>query len=215
MKIGKLFQVLVPKDKKFFPLFEQSAENMVKSAMLLNQYFLTNDKIKQAELIIEIKKHESIGDGITHQIYEELNKTYITPFDREDIQHLAGKMDDVVDYINSACQMIKLYKPKSISDDYILLSELIVHAVREVKTAINELKHPKKSHQIKKSCVRINEIENKADDIYYNAISELFAKETDAIELIKIKEILGALELATDRAEDVSDVIKTIIVKLA
>lgn len=215
MGIGKIFQVLVPKDRKFQPLFEQAADNVVKAAVLLNQLFLCNDEEKKANIIKEIKKHEHIGDDLTHQIFEELNKTYITPFDREDIQRFTAKLDDVLDYINGSSQTIKLYKVSQNHAEFLELSELILQATREIKSAVIDLSSSKNVGNIKKSCIRINEIENLADDIYYKAISVLFQEQTNAIELLKIKEVLSTLELATDRAEDVSDVIKTIVIKLA
>lgn len=215
MGIGKVFQILVPKDKKFHPLFEQAADNVVKAAILLNQLFLSNEEEKKAQIIQEIKKHEHLGDDLTHQIFEELNKTFITPFDREDIQRFTAKLDDVLDYINGSSQIIKLYKLTKNLPEFLELSELILQATREIKTAVSDLSSTKNLANIKKSCIRINEIENQADDIYYNAISMLFQNQTDAIELLKVKEVLSTLELATDRAEDVSDVIKTIVIKLA
>lgn len=215
MEISKILQFLVPKDRKFFPLFEQAADNLVKSAILLNKMLMISNQEEREIAISDIKAHEKKGDNITHQIFEELNKTFITPFDREDIQGLTSSMDDVLDYINSSAQKIKLYKPNQICTEFIDMSDLIVQAAREIKTAIDCLHDLKDISTIKNSCIRINDIENQADEIYYHTISSLFRNETDAIELIKIKEIIQTLEKATDKAEDVADVLKTIVVKLA
>lgn len=215
MEINKIFMLLVPKDRKFFVLFEQAADNLVKTAVLLNKMLMISDEGQREIAIAEIKAYEKIGDDITHNIFEELNKTFITPFDREDIQGLTSSLDDVLDYINSSAQRIKLYKPKQISTEFIDMSDLIVQAAREIKTAIDCLHDLKNLTAIKNACIRINDIENQADEIYYHTISLLFRNETDAIELIKIKEIIQTLEKATDMAEDVSDVLKTIVVKLA
>jgi len=215
MRISRIFQVLVPKEKKFFPLFEADVENIVDAALLLNKLLLSTDPEMKEKYIAQIKDHEKKGDDITHQIFDELNKTFITPFDREDIYKLNSSLDDVLDYINGVALKIKMYKPKNIRPEFIELSELILFSCRELKNAITglrDLKHPQK---IKEHCIRINEIENQADDIYHYTISELFDKEKDAIELIKQYEIIQNLEKATDIAEDVSDVIKTIIVKIA
>jgi len=215
MNLSKIFQVLVPKDGKFYPLFEQSSDNIVKAAILLNKLMLTEEISKRDIVIKEIKEIESAGDNVTHIIFEELNKTLITPFDREDIHKLASSLDDVLDYINSSAVKIRLYKPVVLPEELAKMSELILRAARELNNAIIELKNLKNPHKIKEACIVINEIENQADDIYHNFISDMFEKETNAIELIKKKEIILSLEKATDKAEDVSDVLKSIIVKLA
>lgn len=215
MSLTKLFQILVPKDKKFFPLFEQDAENLVKAAVLLNKLFLVNDPSETELIIKKIKEHEKIGDDFTHKIFDELNRTFITPFDREDIYLLNSSLDDVLDYINSCAKKIQLYKPKTMLPHYLELSELILQGAREIRVGLSELKNIKNPQKIKQSCVRINEIENQADDIYHQAITDLYENEKDAIELIKKMDILAALEEATDKEEDISDVIKSIIIKMA
>lgn len=215
MKAARFLQYLVPKEKKFFPLFEESADNMVKASVLLNKLLLIDDANEKANITRQIKEYEDKGDHVAHTIYEELNRTFITPFDREDIHKLASSMDDVLDFINGCSQKIKLYKPKEISRYSVELSELIVQASREIETSIKELRNLKMPYKINDACIRINEIENQADDIYHHAISDFFETEKDAIELIKKNEIVQTLEKATDKAEDVSDVLKSIIVKIA
>lgn len=215
MDISKIMQFLIPKDKKFFPLFEQAADNLLKTAVLLNKMLLIQDAEQRDVIISEIREHEKIGDDITHNIFEELNKTFITPFDREDIHELTSSLDDVLDYINSSCQRIRLYKPKEISPEFIDMAELITQTCREIKIAISELSNLKNPKKINNACIRINDIENQADEVYYLAISSYFQEEKNAIELIKKKEIIQTLEKATDMAEDVSDVLRTILVKSA
>ena len=214
MGISKILNFLIPKEKKFYPMFEESAENLVKGAVLLNKYFLTSDKEEKEKIISSIKEHEKIGDDITHRIYDELNKTFITPFEREDINSLNGSIDDVLDLINTFSQKVRNLAPKSEPKCFLELSELILQASREIKKAIIELKNLKNPKKIMDSCIRINEIENQADEIYHTSLTILFRDEKDAIELIKIKEMLSSLEKATDKAEDVSDVLKSIIVKM-
>ena len=215
MSLSRIFKILVPKDTKFFTMFESAADNIVKAAVTLNQLLLIDDIDKRNTFIKQIKEYETVGDDITHKIFEELNRTFITPFDREDIQSLTSLLDDVIDYMNGTGQKIRLYKPKTLSPQLIEISDLILQAARQIQLAINELKNIKNPYKIKEACVKINEIENRADDVYHFGISELFQNEKDAIELIKQKDILSSLEKATDKAEDVADVIKTIIVKLA
>jgi uncharacterized protein len=215
MGINNFFQLLVPKDKKFIPLFEEAADNLVKGAQLLNKFFIVKDKTEKEVIITKVKEIENLGDDFTHKIYDLLNKTFITPFDREDINKLNASLDDVLDYIDMVTQGFRNHPPKTEPEAFLHLSELILQATREIKVAITELHNIKNPKKIMDSCIRINEIENRADDVYDNALTELFANEKDAIELIKIKEMLSALEEATDKAEDVSDVIKSILVKIA
>ena len=215
MKISKVFRALVPKDTKFLEMFENAADNIVKAAILLNQLMIVEEYEKKLAFVKQIKDCETAGDDITHNIFEELNRTFITPIDREDIQSLTSLLDDVLDYMNGTAQKIKLYKPKKFTPQFLEISDLILDASRQIQIAIIELKNIKNPHKIKEACVRINEIENQADDIYHLGISELFQNEKDAIELIKQKDILSTLEKATDKAEDVADVLKTIIVKIA
>jgi uncharacterized protein len=213
MSFSEVLGVLKPKERKFQPLFEASAENLVKAAIQLNKYFLIKDAEEKAKIIRLIKEYEKAGDEITVKLYHELNKTFITPFDREDINKLNGSLDDVMDLMNSFCQKMRNHPPKKESGNYLALSELILQATREIQTAIQELKNLKQPKKIMEACIRINEIENQADDIYHASLSELFENEIDAIELIKTKELLTVLEKATDKAEDVSDVLKSIIIK--
>jgi predicted phosphate transport protein (TIGR00153 family) len=215
MSFTSIFKFLVPKDKNFFPLFESNADLLVEAAILFNKMFMTSDISERVSLIIKIKEIEQNGDESTHKIFEELNKNFITPFDREDIHKLASSMDDVLDFINSASQRIRYYKPKDLGTEFVELSELILQTTREIHKAVVELKDLKNTNKIQQSCVRINDIENSADDIFYHSISRYYEFEKDPIEIIKKKEILGAMEEATDRAEDVADVLKSILVKNA
>jgi uncharacterized protein len=209
-----MISIFKPRERKFYALFEESADNLVKAAILLNKMFLVKDQQEKVKIITAIKEHEKAGDIITHNVYSELNKTFITPFDREDINKLNGSIDDVLDMMNSFCQKMRNHPPKNDSVYFLELSELIVHACREIKTAVLELKNLKHPQKIMAACIRINEIENQADDIFHTAMSSLFENEKNAVELIKIKDMLTVLEKATDRAEDVSDVLKSIIIKV-
>lgn len=216
MGINKVFQFFVPKEKKFFPLFESVANNLEKGAILLNKLLLlVENEEEKLSLVTQIKQCESAGDDLTHKIFDELNKTFITPFDREDIQELTSSLDDVLDFINSCAKKIELYQIHSLPKNTIEISEYIVQASRELKTAISELSNLKHPEVIKKTCIRLNEIENLVDDLYYMSISYLFENEKDPIQLIKQDAIISTLEKATDKAEDVADVLKSIIVKVA
>ncbi len=215
MSVNTFFQKLVPKDKKFFPLFESAAENILQAAVLLQKVFITEDRDQKEMLFREIKDLEVRGDDIAHHIFDEMDKTFVTPFDREDIHKLTSSLDNVLDFINGSSQRLRLYKPKSISDEFSLFPVIILNGCKEIKKAIFELRNMKKPQKINAACVKINELENQADDLYHQLISDLFENEKDAIELIKKKEVLQTMERATDRIEDVADSLKTILIKMA
>jgi predicted phosphate transport protein (TIGR00153 family) len=162
-----------------------------------------------------VEKLEHTGDEIAHEIFNELGKNFITPFDREDIHRLISCIDDVLDYTHGASKRMELYKITNITPEIIKLCELIQTCGAELHTAILELKNLKNLRKITDACVRINSIENHADDIFDNAVAKLFDEEKNAVELIKMKEILSALETATDKAEDCANVLESIIVKAA
>ena len=164
----------------------------------------------------KIKEQEKKGDALSVKIFDELNSTFITPFDREDIHHLADRLDDVTDYINSCAKRIVLYNPKQLPKEAIDLALLIKEGAVCIGKAVDELNVMKKnSKKIKEYCVELHNIENKADDVYENFLIQLFENEKDAVEIIKLKEIMYELEKATDAAEYVGKIIKTIIVKYA
>lgn len=214
MGINAFFQRLLPKDKKFFPMFESHAAVTVQAAIILSNLIEETQEEKIETLSREIKKLETDGDEIAHEVFDELDKTFITPFDREDIHKLISTLDDVLDIINGTSQRINLYRPKNLPPQFREFSLLIIRGCEEILKALRELKNLKKPDQISHSCIRINEIENMADDFYHAIISDLFKNESNAIELIKDKEILLNLEKTCDRIEDVADVLKTIIIKV-
>jgi predicted phosphate transport protein (TIGR00153 family) len=216
MSLNSIFQYFVPKDRKvFFPLFEQAAGNLVTMSNVLIEAVNTADLKKREELYNQIDKLENFGDELTHQIYQELSKNFITPFDREDITALTSAIDDVADYIQGSVNRMSLYKVEEISKPIIRLSELILAGSLEIDKAIKELSDLKNVRAIADCCIRINNIENQADDVFDRAVADLFLYEKDAINLIKYKEVLAALETATDMCEDVANVLETILVKNA
>lgn len=215
MSLNNLFQYFIPKDKKFFPLFEKSAENLIELANRLKESVNTDDMGRRKVLYKEIEDLEHVGDNITHQIYLELGKNFITPFDREDIHELASAVDDIADYIHGSANRMNLYQVIEMTDSIKELADLILEAVTVLAKAISELKNLKNIRTITDACIKINSIENKADYVFDKAVGDLFQYEKDAIRLIKYKEVLSALETATDMCEDVADVLETILVKNA
>ncbi len=215
MSLNSIFQYFVPKDKKFFPLFEQAGTNLIEMAKKLQEMVNTTDPARRVELNKILEDLEHHGDNITHQIHLELGKNFITPFDREDIHSLASSLDDVADFIYGASNRMELYKVMNPSTAMKEIADLIAEATVHVATALNELKDLKNIRKITDSCVRINSVENKADYIFDKAVGDLFEFEKDAITLIKNKEVLSAMEDATDKCEDVANVLESILVKNA
>lgn len=215
MKLDRIFQVLVPKDKKFYPLFCQASANLVECTRAFKDLLLATDDNSRNDLVKKVKKLEKAGDKITVSIFDELNSTFITPFDREDIHKLTNRIDTVVDLINTSARRIQLYKLYEIPDVFHKMADLLIAAADEINTVTLGLNDVHHIQQFKENCIRIGELENESDVLNYSFLSEIFDNETNAISLIKKRDILNSLEKAMDRCEDVSDVFLTIIVKYA
>lgn len=216
MNIDSILKMFVPKDHSFFPLFEHGADNLVQAATLLKELMSSAENIEHERLNREIKNLEHIGDEITDKTYEQLNKSFITPFDREDIHELTAHIDDVVDSINGISRRICLYKPKHLIPVYNGMADLIYQAAKEIETAVHCLKDPAKNKdKITKACENVTDIEHKADELYFVGAQELFEKEENTKELLKNNKILEILERCVDEEEDVTDILKAILIKLA
>ncbi|MBK0381437.1 DUF47 domain-containing protein [Pedobacter sp. SD-b] len=213
--MNNIFSYFIPKDRKFFPLFESASSNLVEMGILIKKLVNTDDLAIREPIHKEIEQLEHKGDEITHQIYLELSKTFITPFDREDIHTLATTIDDVADYIHGSSNRILLYNVNESTPAIKKLADLVAQACVDVDKAIKEIKNLKNIRVITDSCVRINSIENQADEVFDQAIGDLFDYEDDAKVIMKYKEVLNALEAATDMCEDVANVLETILVKNA
>lgn len=205
----------IPQDRMFFPLFDKAAANLAEGGKAIVQLVLATTPEEKTKWFREIERIEHVGDEITHEIFKELSKNFITPYDREDIHRLVSSIDDVLDYIHGSSKRMELYKLTVVTNDVVKLAELIQTGTEELRRAIFELKNMRKMRDITDSLVRINSIENHADDIFDNAVAKLFENEKDAIQIIKLKEVLSALETATDKCEDAANVIESIIVKMA
>ena len=213
MRLDNILSFLIPKDKKFFTLFAKSSENLVSIAKVFNELLNTPAPDKRIDLIKTIANLEHVGDNITHEIFTELSTNFITPFDREDIHYLASSLDDIVDYIHGSAKRLELYKIDEFTLEMRQLAEIIEQSAVEVHVAVSGLKGMSNIVRVKEALVKINSLENHADDVCDGAIASLFADEKDAIKLMKVKEILLNMETATDKCEDVANVIETILVK--
>jgi predicted phosphate transport protein (TIGR00153 family) len=203
----------IPREQAFFGLFEQSAQNMVKSAEKLQQMVGTCQNVP--ENVAEITELEHQGDLITHQIIAQLHRTFVTPFDREDIARLAQSLDDVTDFIHAAADAIFIYKVECPTPRAIELADIIVQAAVEVEKAMPQLRHRAQLGKILPTCVEINRLENAADRVFRAAMGELFDDDIDMASVIKWREIYEHMEAATDRCEDVANVLEGVALKHA
>lgn len=211
---NSLFEKFVPKETKFFPLLNEMADTILKASILIVECVQAQNHTEVVAIYKKVKEQERRGDILQGKIFEELNNTFITPFDREDINALSSRLDDVIDHVNSCAKRIMLYSPKSMPESAKLLAELVKESAEYLVKAINKLDILKKNpSNIREYCRKLHDIESKADDVYEHFLIDLFENEKDAIEVIKLKDILHELEKATDNQEAVGKIIKTIIVK--
>lgn len=215
MNLTQLVKYFVPKEKKFYAMFNAAADNSVLAADELKKLFLSSSESENAEIRQKIKQIERKGDEITNHLFDELNRTFITPFDREDIHELTSKLDDVVDLIYSVSGKVDIYKFTGFSGHMVEMSNLLYEGSLHLQHAVAGLENSRNAVKSLKSCKELRKMESKVDECYHNALSSLFLKEQNAIELIKHKDILQNIEKISNRMEDVSDVVKTIIVKYA
>lgn len=208
-------RLLAPKNKVFYELFEKSADNVNLMGNLLMQVINEQEFEKRQALILQMEDVEHANDELTHLLFTELGRNFITPFDREDIHYLASALDDVADFIFASAKKINFYRVDPSDTGIHKLAELITKSTHEVRKAVGELRNMKNMRVITESLVRINSLENEADDIFDMSIERLFAVEPDAKEVIKKREIYQVMETATDKCEDAANVIESIIVKYA
>ena len=203
----------IPREKKFFELLEADTANTIKTALALKEMINTWTNIEAK--VNQIDELEHAGDTITHRIFEQLHRTFVTPFDREDIAALAYTLDDVTDFIHGAAKAMFIYKVERPSQRAKELVDIIVEAAKEIEKAFSLLRHRSKLRQVLEHCVEINRLENTADKIFRTAMAELFEDTSDIAAIIKWREIYEHLESATDRCEDVANVLEGIALKHA
>jgi len=199
---------LIPRDNTFFEMFSQMSENLIAGARTLVGLF--TDYTDLDAKVAEIRRIERLGDEMTHAVLTKLNQSFITPFDREDIHQLTSSLDDVLDFINAACARIIMYRITNPPPVALELARIILLQSQELQRALSLLR---KNGDILTHCVEINRLENEADVVSRAAIGQLFDQEKDPITLLKGKELIEFLELATDKAEDVANVLETVVLK--
>ncbi|HNE92789.1 MAG TPA: DUF47 family protein [Chitinophagaceae bacterium] len=208
--IGKLF---MPKNKIFYELFEGVAARVSDMGYKLKEMVNEPDADKRASILSVIEDLEHKNDDATHLIFTELGRNFITPFDREDIHYLATALDDIADYIYASSKKISFYKVNPNDSGIQKLAELVLQGTTEISKAVKGLRDMKHLREMTEALVKVNSIENQADDVFDMSIEMLFNQENDFKEVIKKREIYQALETATDKCEDAANVIESIIIK--
>ena len=215
MALNSFLKIFMPKNRVFYELFESVADNAAKMGTLLRNVVAEADFDKRAAIINQIEDLEHANDELTHSIFTELGRNFITPFDREDIHYLASSLDDIADYIYAAAKKINFYRVNPNDMGMQKMTELIEQSVHQVRNAVRGLRNMADMRLITEALVKINSVENQADDIFDMSIERLFATEPDAKEVIKKREIYQVMEIVTDKCEDASNVIESIIIKYA
>ncbi len=202
---------LIPREEKFFELFEEAATNILEGAKVLAQ--MTDERgAELQEYWKRLEELEHVGDKITHQIIRKLNQTFITPIDREGIHSLAVALDDVMDLIEASAARMSLYKIKQPTEEARKLAQVILKSAEEIVKAVSNLE---RMDDVMEHCIEINRLENMADDISREAIAGLFDEEHDPMDVIKWKEIYETMETTTDRCEDVANIVESVALKRA
>jgi predicted phosphate transport protein (TIGR00153 family) len=200
----------MPRDDNFFEMFIALADNCHLGAQALVEMFQKGDDLeKYAE---RIKDLEHAGDNLTHTLLTRLNQTFVTPFDREDIQSLSSRIDDVLDLIDAAASRLVTYKIAFVRPGVADLARILYDATRQVVVVVGALN---KHDSVLEKCIEINRLENEADRLSRILIARLFDEEKDPVQIIKWKEIIEVIEAAVDKCEDVANVIETVTLKNA
>ena len=213
--LNSFLKIFMPKNAIFFDLFEKVADNLSIMGTQLKEVVAESDFDKRATLIRQVEDMEHQNDDLTHNLFTELGRNFITPFDREDIHALATSLDDIADYIHASAKKINFYRVNTNDMGMQKFAEMIEQGCQQIKIAVTQLRDMKNLRAITEAMVKINSIENQADDVFDMSIERLFATEEDAKEVIKKREIYQVMELATDKCEDASNVIESIVLKYA
>lgn len=215
MAVNSFFKIFLPKDRIFYTLFESMTDVVYKMAVQLQEMVNESDIDKRAEISANIENLEHKNDDYTHNVFTELGRNFITPLDREDIHSLATALDDIADYIYATAKKINFYKVNPNDLGIHKLAELVLQGSIQIQKAVHGLRDMKNLREMTEAIIKINSIENQADDVFDMSIEMLFNKENDFKEVIKKREIYQVLEIATDKCEDAANVIESIIIKYA
>jgi predicted phosphate transport protein (TIGR00153 family) len=215
MKFDKIIQRLLPHDESFYKFFDEASQNLVNAVALLKELSVAKQPTERDRLVMQIKELEHHGDSLTHMIFSELNSTFVTPFDREDIHQLTSALDDVLDHMDGTANRISLYKIKKYPKSMVQLVDILQLSIAELHRGVGMLRDLNKTNELQRVFQKVNEYENNADTVFEQGVADLFEKEKSAIQVIKLKEILVGLETATDKCEDAANVLEGIYIKNA
>jgi predicted phosphate transport protein (TIGR00153 family) len=213
MPFDSVLKFFLPKDRVFYSLFEEVSTTLVQMGTTFKSALQEQDLSKRDQILKTLEDYEHKNDEITHRIFIELGRNFITPLDREDIHYLATSLDDIADYIWGAAKRIVNYQ---INDEYNTLpafAEIISKSIGAINTSIYALRDMKDLRAIIAACVAVNSLENDADDLLDSTLHKLFSSSITAVELIKQKDIYQMLEIVTDKCEDAANVVESIIIK--
>jgi uncharacterized protein len=199
---------LIPRDSQFYDLFAQVASRMSGSANLLHELFKDPSKLDQNVAQIKTLEHEA--DNLTHDTIDRINRTFVTPFDREDIHALAGHLDEVVDLIDGTARRFTIFHIRESRQHGVILSEVLLRATRAIEDTVRKMKDPK---VVTAANRQLKMLEEEGDAVYHEAMEKLFLSTTDAIEVMKWKELYDKLEDAIDQCEDVGNTLQSIALK--
>jgi len=215
MALNNIMKIFMPKDRIFYSLFEEVADGVAKMGKLLKEVVAEPNPDNRASMVSQVEDQEHVNDDLTHKIFTELGRNFITPFDREDIHYLASALDDICDYIYATAKKINFYKVNPNDTGIQKMADLIDLGTEQIRAAVKELRNMRDMRKITDALVKVNSIENQADDIFDMSIDRLFETEPDAKEVIKKREIYQVMEIVTDKCEDAANVIESIIIKYA
>jgi len=204
---------LFPKTHDFFGYFEKSVQNTLEGARILCR--MIANKAERAELVKQLEVHEHIGDKITHDVIDLLHQTFLTPFDRSDIHTLVVKLDDILDIIYFIGNRMTIYDISVMPEEVGQLAEIVFQSTGELSKAIAGLESLKNTQSALNHCIEVNRLENEADEKVNIVIEKLFRNGWEAIQVIKLKELIENLEAAEDKCEDVANIVENIILKYA
>jgi len=204
---------IFPRTHNFFSNFQKSSENMVEGAQLLCR--MIANKEERADLVKQLEICEHIGDKITHDVIDMLHQTFLTPFDRSDIHTLVVKMDDILDIVYFIGNRMTIYNVSEMPEEVAQLADIVYQSTKEIAKALAGLENMKNMQKVLNHCIEVNRLENEADEKVNIVIEKLFRNGWEAIQVMKLKELIENLEMAEDKCEDVANIIENIILKYA
>jgi len=213
MGFGSFVKIFMPKDKVFYNLFEEVANNLQEMSAIFMKAVNEEDITARRTLLKSLEEWEHKNDDVTHKIFIELGSNFITPFDREDIHYLATALDDVADFTWGSAKRMMNYGIEDIDDTTREFAVIIGKAVNALHKGIHELRNMRDLRAITEVCVTINSLENEGDDLLDSGMLRLFSSDISPVEIIKMKDLYQMLEIVTDKCEDAANVIESIIIK--